>query len=211
MQKKRSKMNYIQFKNRFFNMGCFSIHQVYAWQSEFDKSNITRWVKRHLLVRLKNGYYSFPEYLNQADFRYFVSNRIYCPSYVSLHTALAFYGMIPEAVIPVSAVGALKKAKFENAFGTFSYRQIASELMFGYDIKPFSGNHALLFAQPEKALLDLLYLYPFYNTSKELEELRLDEDFMQQDFNMERFLGYARQFQSKALVKRMKMLLKIYT
>ena len=204
-------MNYIQFKNRFFDMGCFSMHQVYAWQADFDKSNMTRWLKRELLVKLRNGYYSFPEYLKQPEFSYLVSNWIYSPSYISLHTALAFYGMIPEAVMPVSAVGALKKAKFENAFGTFTYQQIASELMFGYDLKPFSGGRSLLFAQPEKALLDLLYLYPFYNTLQEMEELRLDEDFMQQDFNVERFCEYARRFQSKALDKRMDMLLKIYT
>ena len=204
-------MNYLQFKNRFFDMGCFNIHQVYAWQADFDKSNMTRWLKRELLVKLRNGYYSFPEYLKQPEFSYLVSNWIYSPSYISLHTALAFYGMIPEAVMPVSAVGALKKAKFENAFGTFTYQQIASELMFGYDLKPFSGGRSLLFAQPEKALLDLLYLYPFYNTLQEMEELRLDEDFMQQDFNVERFREYVRRFQSKALFKRMETLLKIYT
>jgi predicted transcriptional regulator of viral defense system len=203
-------MNYLNFKNRFFDLGCFHVHQVYAWQTDFDKCNLTRWVKRGLLVKLRNGCYSFPEYLNQPDFRYFVSNRMYRPSYVSLHTALAFYGMIPEAVISVSAVGALKKATFENAFGTFTYQQIASELMFGYDVKPFSGSQTILFAQPEKALLDLLYLYPFYNTTQEMEELRLDEDFMQTEFNVERFREYAHRYQSKALDKRAILILKVY-
>jgi predicted transcriptional regulator of viral defense system len=203
-------MSYLNFKKRFYDLKCFHIHQVYAWQADFDKSNLTRWVKSGLLVKLRNGHYSFPEYLNQPDFRYFISNRIYRLSYVSLHTALAFYGMIPEAVIPVSAVCALKKATFENAFGTFTYQQIASELMFGYDLKPLSGSQTLLFAQPEKALLDLLYLYPFYNTPQEMEELRLDEDFMQHDFNVERFREYALRFQSKALDKRMELVLKVY-
>ena len=202
-------MNYLQFRNRFYDLGCFQIHQVYAWQADFDKSNLTRWVKQNLLIKLRNGYYSFPEYLNQADFSYYVSNRIYRPSYISLHTALAFYGIIPEAVVQITAVSALKKTSFENAFGTFTYRQVASELMFGYDMKPFSGR-TISFAHPEKALLDLLYLYPFYNTSLEMEELRLDEDFMQQDFNAERFKEYAIRFQSKALLKRIELLLKVY-
>ena len=204
-------MNYLNFKNRFLDLKCFHVHQVYAWQADFDKSNLTRWVKRDLLVKLRNGYYSFPEYLSKPDFRYFVSNRIYRPSYVSLHTALAFYGMIPEAVITISAVSTLKKTKFENSFGTFTYQQIASDLMFGYDLKPFSDCQAIMFAQPEKALLDLLYLYPFYNTEQEMIELRLDEDFMQQDFNMDRFHEYARRFQSKTLDKRSKLLMKVYS
>jgi predicted transcriptional regulator of viral defense system len=203
-------MNYLQFRNRFFDLGCFSVHQVYAWQADFDKSNQTRWTNQNLLIKLRNGYYSFPEYLHQPDFVFFVSNRIYRPSYISLHTALAFYGMIPEAVVQISAVSTLKKSAFENAFGAFSYQQIAPDLLFGYDVKPFSNGSTLLFAQPEKALLDLLYLYPFYNTSQELEELRLDADFLQQDFNVKLFNEYTCKFHSKALSKRACLLLKTY-
>jgi predicted DNA binding CopG/RHH family protein len=40
--------------------------------------------------------------------------------------------------------------------------------------------------------------------------LRLDEDFMQQDFNVERFLEYAHRFHSKALDKRINLLLKVH-
>ena len=201
-------MSYLNFKNHFFDLKYVNIHQVYAWQAGFDKSNLTRWCKRGLLHKLRNGYYCFPEYLSKPDFGYFISNRIYRPSYVSLHTALAFYGMIPEAVVTISAVSALKKAKFENALGTFLYQQIAPNLMFGYDLKPVWDCHALWFAQPEKALLDLLYLYPFYKTEQDMLELRLDEDFMQLDFNIERFKEYAQKFQSKALEKRANTLLK---
>ncbi|MDR3341137.1 MAG: hypothetical protein LBT25_13805, partial [Candidatus Symbiothrix sp.] len=137
-------MNYLQFRNRFYDLGCFHVHQVYAWQTDFDKSNLTRWTKNNLLIKLRNGHYSFPEYQHQANFVYFVSNRIYRPSYVSLHTAFAFYGMIPEAVVQTTAVCALKKATFENAFGTFTYQQIASDLLFGYDTKPFPNGRTLL-------------------------------------------------------------------
>ena len=203
-------MSYLNFKNQFFDLKCFNIHQVYAWRADFDKSNLTRWCKRDLLVKLRNGFYSFPEYLKQPDLHYLVSNLIYRPSYISLHTALAFYGMIPEAVITVTAVGSLKKAKFENAFGTFAYQQIAPGLMFGYDLKPIAGGQALWFAQPEKALLDLLYLYPFYNTIHDMDELRIDEDFMHLDFNVDRFRQYTHRFQSKALSKRTELVLKTY-
>ena len=40
-----------------------------------------------------------------------------------------------------------------------------------------------MIATPEKALLDLLYLYSFYDSINELEELRLDEEYMLEDFN----------------------------
>jgi predicted transcriptional regulator of viral defense system len=203
-------MNYLQFRSQFIDLVCFNINQVYASQANFDKSNLTRWTKQNLLVKLRNGFYTFPEYFKTTEIQYFISNRIYRPSYISLHSALAFYDIIPEAVVRTTAVGTLKKASFENAFGSFSYQQILPDLMFGYEQKPFLNSRSILFAQPEKAILDLLYLYPFYNNRQEISELRFDEDFMQNDLNIEVFNEYAMKFQSKALQKRVDLLLNIY-
>lgn len=203
-------MSYLEFRNKMFDLGCFSIHQVYAWQPNFDRNNFVRWTQKGLLVSLRQGYYTFPEYKSKPDFALYFANRIYRPSYVSLHTALAFYGMIPEAVVQITSVSALKTANFSNDFGQFSYKKIREELMFGYDLKPIADGRTLQLAQPEKALLDLLYLYPFYATETELLELRLDEDFMQDDFDRQRMEDYVGKFQNKALEKRAKMLIKTY-
>ncbi len=203
-------MSYLDFRNQFYTLGCFNIHQVNAWQPNFDKNSISRWSKKNLLVKLRNGYYSFPEYLSQSGFAFYISNRIYRPSYISLHSALAFYGMIPEAVVQITAVTSLKTAVFKNAFGMYSYKSIQPNLLFGYEMKSFPDDRSLLFAQPEKALLDLLYLYPFYNTPQEFEDLRMDGDYMQEDLNLERLNAYTERFQSKVLDRRIKLLLKTY-
>ena len=139
-----------------------------------------------------------------------MSNKIYSPSYISLHSALAFYGIIPEAIVQTTAVSSFKKANFENVFGSFSYQQILSELMFGYEQKPFLNKQSLFFASPEKAILDLLYLYPFYNNEQEMRELRFDEEFMQEDLNIERLNEFTERFQSKILRNRVNLLLKMY-
>lgn len=209
LQKYRNEMNYLEFRDELFEVGCFNTHQVYAAHPDFNKDNLTRWTKQRLLIKLRQGYYAFPEYLSQRDFSLYISNRIYKPSYISLHTALAFYGMIPEAVVQITAVSSLKTAEFENEFGTYSYKKVREDLIFGYDLKPF-GDRTIQFATPEKALLDLLYLYPFYNTQEELQELRLDEDYMQDDLNIERLNKYAEQFGSKALDKRIKIMKNTY-
>jgi predicted transcriptional regulator of viral defense system len=202
-------MNFLSFRKQFFELGCFNVHQVYAWYKDFDKNNLTRWVKQNLLIRLRQGFYAFPEYLTQRDFSWYLSNRIYKPSYISLHTALSFYGIIPEAVTKITAVSSLKTAGFENAFGVYSYQKIQPELMFGYELKPFSKG-SIPFATPEKAILDLLYLYSFYNTEREMKELRFDEDFMEDDLNLERLNEYAKRFENKALAKRVDLLVKTY-
>ena len=203
-------MNFWQLRNQFYDLVCFNVNQVYAWQPDFEKNNLTRWAKQNLLVKLRNSWYSFPDYLKTSNIQHFVSNKIYSPSYVSLHSALAFYGIIPEAIVQTTAVSSLKKANFENVFGSFSYQQILPELMFGNEQKTFLNKHSLFFATPEKAILDLLYLYPQYNSEQEIIELRFDEEFMQEDLNVERLNEFTEKFQSKTLRNRVNLLLKIY-
>ena len=203
-------MNFWQLRNQFYDLVCFNINQVYAWQPNFEKNNLTRWTKQNLLVKLRNSWYSFPDYLKTPNIQYFVSNKIYTPSYVSLHSALAFYGIIPEAIVQTTAVSSLKKANFENNFGSFSYQQILPKLMFGNEQKTFLNKHSLFLATPEKAILDLLYLYPQYNSEQEIIEMRFDEEFMQEDLNVERLNEFTEKFQSKVLRNRVNLLLKIH-
>ena len=204
------RMNYLEFKNRMFPLGCFNTHQVYTIIPDFARNNFVRWIKKGLLVRLRQGYYTFPEYKGKPDFALYFANRIYRPSYVSLHTALAFYGMIPEAVVQITSVTSLKTASFSNDFGEYNYKSIKQELMFGYVLKPIGDGRTLQIARPEKALLDLIYLYPFYNSIQELGNLRLDEDFLHEEVDLRLLDEYTSRYKSKTLEKRIKMLLNTY-
>jgi predicted transcriptional regulator of viral defense system len=193
-----------------FDIGCFNTHQVYAWKPDFDRNNFVRWVKKGLLIRLRQGYYTFPDYLNKSDFTLLCANQIYRPSYVSLHTALAFYGIIPEAVVQITSVTSLKTANFINDLGEYQYKSVKQELMFGYDIKPLDSGHSLQIATPEKALLDLLYLNPFYETKQDLKDLRLDQDFIIDELDLQRLEDYLLKFKNKALQKRVKQIKRMY-
>src|SRR5574344_1263891 len=203
-------MTFLEFKDKMFDLACFNIYQVYAWHPNFDRNNLTRWVKKAYLVRLRQGYFAFSEYKYRPDYSLYISNRIYRPSYISLHTALSCYGMIPEAVVQLTSVTSLKTASFNNDFGEYSYKNVKERLMFGYELKPTADNRTIQFATPEKALLDLLYLYPFYYSEHELEELRLDEDYLHDDLNKDLLMEYCTKFQSKALNHRVKLLFKTY-
>jgi predicted transcriptional regulator of viral defense system len=135
-------MNYLDFKQKMFSLACFNINQIYAWQPHFDRNNLTRWVKKRLLIRLKQGYYTFPEYKNKPEFSYYIANRIYKPSYISLHTALSFYGIIPEAVVQITSVTSLKTAIFKNDFEhlLFSKNNSNRILHFGDFINELRNN-----------------------------------------------------------------------
>ena len=203
-------MDYLTFRERMYPMGCFHINQVLLWEKDFDRNNLTRWCRKGRLVKLRNQYYAFPECAAMPDFARYVANRIYAPSYISLHSALSFYGMIPEEVVQITSVTTLKTARFQNDFGTFHYQNVKEPLYFGYEIKTTQNGRGILFATPEKALLDLLYLNPYYKTEQDMAELRLDEDFMQNEFNRERFADYLTRIGSKALEQRVRRLLKVY-
>ena len=203
-------MDFLTFRERMFPMGCFNINQVLLWEKDFDRNNLTRWCRRGLLIKLRNEFYAFPEFRTVPDSSRYVANRIYDPSYISLHSALSFYGMIPEEVVQVTSVSTLKTAKFENPFGTFHYHNVKPPLYFGYEIKMMQNGRGVLFATAEKALLDLLYLNPFYKTEQDMEELRLDEDYMQSEFKMARLDEYLSRIGSKTLSRRVALLLNVY-
>ena len=203
-------MNFIEFRTQLFPLTCFIVNQVYAWQPDFNRNNLVRWTSQGLIIRLRQGYYTFPEYLSLPDYPYYFANRIYRPSYVSLHTALASYGIIPEGVTQITSVTSLKTASFTNLSGTYVYRSVREDLMFGYNPRPMADGRSLLFASPEKAIIDLLYLYPFYDTAREMAELRLDEYFMHEELNVDLLTEYSSRINSRALNNRIKLLLKSY-
>lgn len=203
-------MTFLEFKTKMFDLACFNVYQVYAWQPDFDRNNLTRWTKKGYLIRLRQGYFAFSEYKSKPDYSLYFANRIYRPSYISLHTALSFYGMIPESVVQITSVTSLKTASFANDFGEYSYKNVKENLMFGYKLKPMADSRTIQFATPEKALLDLLYLYPFYDNWQELKELRLDEDYLHDDLDKDVLMESCAMFQSKALDRRLKLLFKTY-
>ena len=203
-------MTYTQFYNQWHSLGCFSIHQVRAIVPNFNRINWYQWMQAGYIVSLRQGWYAFADYLQQPDYARYFAGKICAPSYISLHTALSFYGIIPEAVVEITSVTTQKTCRYENAFGQFSYQTIRPRLFWGFEPKTMRDGKQYMMATPEKAIIDLLYLYPQYSTLKEMQELRFDEDWMREELNKERLLDYAERISSPALTKRIKMLLTAY-
>ena len=139
-----------------------------------------------------------------------IAGKICAPSYISLHTALSFYGIIPEAVVEITSVTTQKTCRYENAFGQFSYQTIRPRLFWGFEPKTMRDGKQYMMATPEKAIIDLLYLYPQYSTLDEMRELRFDDDWMHDELNKERLLEYTQRISSPVINKRLKLLFKAY-
>ena len=203
-------MNYLQFREQWLGLGCFSIYQLRAWKSDLDSSSLSRWVKKGYLTKLRQDWYAFCELQNEPDMTRFISGRIYSPSYISLHTALSIYGIIPEAVTQITCVTTNRTTSYSNSFGQFHYQTIKPELFFGYKQEAVRRGGSYLVAEPEKAIVDLLYLYPQYNTADAMLDLRFDTWWMQEELDRELIMAYAKQTAKKALINRIELLLKTY-
>ena len=203
-------MNFLDFRNENIDRCCFSVYGLGNGSRGAVSSNLSRWTSENKLIKLRKGWYAFPERTVDFSDRMFIANSIYSPSYVSLFTALSYYEMIPESVTAVTSVSTLKTAEFNSGIGLFSYRSLKPSLFWGYE--PVTGPRQLpyLLASAEKALLDLLYLYPYYSTDEEIEGLRLDEDYMRKEFNWGRMEEYLARASSKALAARVAIVKRIY-
>ncbi len=193
-------------------MVCFTGEQVRLWKTDFCRDNFARWIASGEILRIKRNLYTFPEYLQIPDSALFLANQIYQPSYISLHTALHFHGVIPEEVVQFTSVSTLKTAFFQNAFGSYSYHHISSKYMFGYDLLRTEGQvpFVIRMASPEKALIDLLHLYPEYRTRKDMLDLRLNEDFMKSGIDRKKMQDHVKHIDSPLLTKRVDLLMEVY-
>lgn len=161
---------------------------------------LSLWVKKGYLVRLKNGIYAFSrekEKLRGEGIAFLLCQ----PSYLSLESALAWYGFIPEIVYAYTSVTARITRTFENACGRFIYRHVKSELFWGYvEMKTDHGPYLL--AEPEKALLDYLYLnLARINNENDFENIRLNEEQMVKTLNKDKFMIYLKAFGGKKMDK----------
>jgi predicted transcriptional regulator of viral defense system len=198
-------MRFLDFKAHFEPFRVFSVQDIRKWDSRFDNRRLVEWQQKGYIHRIINRWYAFAKTLRQEELLV-ASNRIYAPSYVSLQWALSFYRLIPEGVYTITAVSSLKTQDFHTALGTFSYKHVKSSLMFGYRLINFDGLVYRL-AEPEKLILDYLYLNPSLRTLEDMESLRLNTNELVTLIDKQKLNSYQELFANKSLEKRVNILI----
>jgi predicted transcriptional regulator of viral defense system len=135
---------------------------------------LSRWVRSGRLAQLRRGVYALAPPHRQVDpHPFLVAQCLRKNAYVSLQSALAYHGLIPENVPTVTCVTTGRSEVFHLELGSFVFRHVATRYLLGYrQTEVASGQHAFM-ALPEKALLDLVYLTPRGDQAEYLRELRL--------------------------------------
>lgn len=138
------------------------------------RRQLSRWVASGHIVQLRRGLYALaPPYRKTEPHPFVVANRLVRGSYVSLQSALAHHGLIPEHVPVTTSVTTGRPQHRENAFGSFEYHHCPPERLTGYRTESLGGGQEALVATPAKALADLVHLVPGADSRAYLSELRL--------------------------------------
>jgi predicted transcriptional regulator of viral defense system len=143
--------------------------------SPFDvRKQLSRWTAAGKLYQLRRGLYSLaPPYQKVIPHPFLIANQLLAGSYVSLQSALAYHGIIPELVPVTTSVTTSRPATYRTPFGQFDYHHIQMDLFRAYRMVDLGNDQRAFIASPEKALLDLVYLQPGGDSSNFLRALRL--------------------------------------
>lgn len=130
---------------------------------------VERLIKEGMLERVTKGIYIFS--LSPPD-DFEIANFLSSPSYISLESALNFYGILIQTPYQITSVTLQKggrQAKIIKNSREFEYLHISPNYFFGYE-----KNDHFIIATKEKALLDEIYF-----VSKGIRKF----DFSEMDFS----------------------------
>ena len=146
------------------------------------RRQLSRWTRAGRVLQLRRGLYTLaPPWQKTRPHPFLVANRLVPGSFVSCQSALAFAQAIPEYVPEVTSCTGGRPRTIHAPLGRYSFRHLKSELRFGYRQVALGGGQRAFLAEPEKAVLDMVYLYPGGDRSAYLQELRLSYEVLRLD------------------------------
>lgn len=153
-------------------------------QSLYKK--IARLEEKNIIQTLTKGKYKF---LFRPANDFLTANFLYQPSYISLESALSFYGIITGFPYQITSITIKKPKSISVNDQEYKYSQFTSRLFWGYEKK-----EDFLIAEPEKCLLDYIYM-----GTKGLRSLSFDEMDLT-IVNPKKLVSYAKQFDNKQII-----------
>lgn len=196
------RVSYVQFKEALAPLICFSLNDIRKRFPVFDRKRLTQWQQKGYMHQVIRGHYIFSDVEQSRELWWFVANKIFAPSYISLHAALAYYGFIPEAVFQVTSVTTRKTRYFESANKSFAYRHLKPALYFGYTLLPWQ-DRSVKMAELEKALLDFLYLNAGIKSTDDFEGMRWNNEIIEERLDWDKVDAYASAMTNNSLLKRL--------
>lgn len=147
------------------------------------KNQKIRWLERNKkIIRLKRGLYVVsPQVTGKIISTELIANHLYAPSYISMSSALRYYGLIPEEVYTMQSMTVKHSKCFDTPLGDFEYLCIARESFYIGVTTVKKDDFAFMIATPEKALCDLIA----NTTNVKLRYLKDVQTYLEEDIRMD--------------------------
>jgi len=156
------------------------------------KVMLSRLAKRKILRRLRRNLYEVS--LKPSDILE-VANSIYQPSYLSFTYCLGKLGIVNQIAYEIEFATSRKTKRIQIRGRDVIFHKIKKDLFFGYTLKD-----DIFIAEPEKALLDTLYLKTKGLATINAKELNL------RGIAKQRFLAMSKRFSPKVQQEARKLL-----
>ena len=170
---------------RDFSEAPFSRHLILEMLKEYKRPNdkINEWVKSGQLIAVRRGLYIPGKQSNlTVPEPFLIANHLRGPSYVSLESALSYWGLIPERVFEITSVTLKTTKQYNTPVGRFNYQRLPSPYYaFGIESIQLSPKQTALIASREKAVCDKIIL----TSGVTLRSARQTKDFLLDDLRMD--------------------------
>jgi len=146
---------------------------------KYPKNKISDMEKNGELIRLKKDLY-----VNNgvAISKELIANHLYGVSYISLETALSYYGMIPERVYTVRSMTTKRSKTFSSPLGNFEYKTVSVDYFcIGLQQETIKNQYAFLIATPTKAVCDMIVSTP----NLRLQSVKAMQSYLTEDLRID--------------------------
>jgi predicted transcriptional regulator of viral defense system len=195
-------MRFREFETMIKRLPAFNLNDARKLDPGFHRQQLSYWHNQGYIKPLAGGYYILADRAIDEAYLFMLANKVYEPSYISLESALAYYGVIPESVLGVTSISSRKTKQYETGWGVFSYRSVQPQLMIGYQVIENAPGKKFKIAILEKAILDYLYLHSEIRIFTDFEALRWNQNRMQELLDPLIFIRYIKLYQKRALESR---------
>lgn len=145
----------------------------------YPKNKISDMKRSGELIRLKRDLYV---YSKSAVSKELIANHLYGISYISLETALAYYGMIPERVYAVRSMTTKRAKTFATPLGSFEYKTVSTDYFsIGLQQEVIENQYAFLISTPTKAICDMIVSTP----NLRLQSVKAMQSYLTEDLRID--------------------------
>jgi hypothetical protein len=178
---------FVSAMERLKSLGVIPINKdiLYSLYSDLKRPDekLSELERKGLIIRVKRNLYVVSKKVHHQEISSeLVANHLYGPSYVSLESALAYYGLIPERVFTMRSVCTKLHKQYDTPLGHFEYIKVPIDYFsIGIRQQIVDNKYVYLIATPEKALCDLILATP----NLRLQSVKAMQAYLEEDLRID--------------------------